>query len=50
LAVSALNTPEWKAELKIPVEMTAIAPVILGVPAGETPVVPRKQPEVVTWK
>src|ERR1017187_5600858 len=49
-AVSALNTPEWKAELKIPVEMTAIAPIILGVPAGETPAVPRKQPEVVTWK
>ncbi len=50
LAVSALNTPEWKAELKIPVEMTAIAPIIVGVPAGETPAVPRKQPEVVSWK
>ena len=49
-AVSALNTPEWKAELKIPVEMTAIAPIIVGVPAGETPPVPRKQPEIVTWK
>jgi len=50
LAVSALNTPEWKAELKIPAEMTAIAPIIVGVPAGETPVVSRKQPEVVAWK
>ena len=49
-AVSALNTPEWKAELKIPVEMTAIAPIIVGAPAGETPPVPRKQPEIVTWK
>jgi len=49
-AVSALNTLEWKAELKIPPEMTAIAPIIVGVPAGETPPVPRKQPEIVTWK
>lgn len=49
-AVSALNTPEWKAELKIPAEMTAIAPVIVGVPAGETPPVPRKPPEILTWK
>jgi nitroreductase len=49
-AVSALNTPEWKAELKIPAEMTAIAPIIVGAPAGETPAVPRKQPEIVAWK
>lgn len=39
-AVSALNTPEWKAELKIPAEMTAVAPMIVGVPAGVTPPVP----------
>ena len=50
LAVSALNTQEWKAALNIPAEMTAIAPVIVGVPAGETPPVPRKPPEVVAWK
>ena len=49
-AVSALNTPEWKAELKIPAEMTALAPIIVGVPAGETPPVPRKPPEIVIWK
>jgi nitroreductase len=49
-AASALNTPEWKAELKIPAEMTAIAPVIVGVPAGETPPVPRKSPEILIWK
>jgi nitroreductase len=49
-AVSALNTPEWKAELKIPFEMTAVAPIIVGVPAGETPPVPRKQPEILAWK
>ena len=48
-AVSTLNTPEWKAELKIPAGMIAIAPVILGVAASETPPVPRKPPEVLTW-
>jgi nitroreductase len=48
-AVSALNTPEWKAELKIPAEMTAIAPMIVGVPAGVTPPVPRKPPEIISW-
>lgn len=49
-AVSALNTPEWKAELKISAEMTAIAPIIVGVPACETPPVPRKPPEIIIWK
>jgi nitroreductase len=49
-AVSALNTPEWKAELEIPAEMTAIAPIIVGMPAGETPTVPRKPPEVIVWR
>jgi hypothetical protein len=48
-AVAALNTPEWKAELKIPAAMTAIAPMILGVPAGVTPPAPRKLPEILTW-
>jgi len=48
-AVSALNTPEWKAELKIPTEMTAIAPMIVGVPAGVTPQVPRKPPVILSW-
>jgi nitroreductase len=47
LAVAALNTPEWKAELKIPAGLVAYAPIIVGVPEGETPVVPRKAPEIV---
>jgi len=49
LAVSALNTPKWKTELGIAAEMTAIAPIIVGVPAAETPAVARKPPEVQTW-
>jgi nitroreductase len=48
-AASTLNTPEWKAELKIPARMTAIAPVILGVAAGVTPPVPRKPAEILAW-
>ncbi len=50
LAIGALNRPEWKAELDIPAEMTAIAPIIVGVPAGEVPLVPRKLPEIRSWK
>ncbi len=49
-AVSALNTSEWKANLKIPVGMTAIAPVIVGVPNGEVPSTSRKQAEILIWK
>jgi nitroreductase len=49
-AVRALNLPEWKAALSIPSEMTAVAPIIVGVPAGETPPTPRKQPEIIAWK
>lgn len=49
-AVEALNLPEWKAELKIPEEWTAIAPIILGVPAGATPPVPRKPPQIIAWR
>ena len=50
LSVTALNTPEWKKELNIPAEMTAFAPIIVGVPAAETPAVSRKEPEILTWK
>lgn len=49
-AVSALNTPEWKKELEIPEYMTAVAPIILGVPGSATPPVPRKPPEIIVWK
>jgi len=45
-----LNTPEWKEELGIAVDMTAFVPIIIGVPAGVTPAVTRKEPEILTWK
>ena len=50
LSVTALNTSQWKKELSIPSEMTVYAPIIVGVPAGVTPPVPRKQPEILIWK
>lgn len=50
LAVTALNTPEWKKELGISADMTAIAPIILGVPAGDTLPVSRKPSEILIWK
>jgi nitroreductase len=49
-AIGVLNLPEWKAELKIPAGTTVIAPIIVGVPAGETRVTQRKPPEVIAWK
>lgn len=49
-SVLALNSKEWKAELGIPAEMTAFAPIIVGVPDGIAPPVSRKEPEVIAWK
>jgi nitroreductase len=49
-AVPALNTAEIKAELGIPAECTAIAPIIVGVPSGETPRTARKDPDILAWK
>jgi nitroreductase len=49
-AVPALNTPEIKSELGIPAALTAIAPIIVGVPSGETPRTARKEPEILYWK
>jgi nitroreductase len=48
-AVPALNTPAVKQELGIPAEITAVAPIIVGVPSGPTPPVPRKAPEILRW-
>ena len=49
-SLAALNAPEVKAELGIPSELSAIAPVIVGVPAGETPPTTRKEAPVLAWK
>lgn len=49
LAIPALNTPEVRRELGIPEETDAVAAIIVGVPRGETPPVPRKPPEILRW-
>lgn len=49
-AVPALNTPEVKAELHVPPDVTAVAPMIVGRPRGSAPPVPRKDPEILCWK
>lgn len=49
-SVAALNTAAWKKEFGVPEEMTAVAPIIVGVPAGEAPSVPRKKPDILAWK
>jgi nitroreductase len=50
LAVSLLNTPEIKAELGVPKEYTAIAPIIIGYPHGKIPQLMRTQPEIIFWR
>ena len=50
LAVSCLNTPDVKRELGIPDEVLVVAPIIVGKPRGETPISPRKNIEIITWK
>ena len=48
-ALAALNMADVKAELKIPATMAAVAAIVVGKPAGDTPVVSRKEPEVLSW-
>lgn len=50
LAVTTLNTSQWKKEFGIPADMTAFVPIIIGVPANVTPPVPRKPPIILAWK
>jgi nitroreductase len=49
-AVAALNIHKVKAELGIPDEYSAIAPVVVGVPSGETSATSRKEPNILFWK
>ncbi|GBL46905.1 nitroreductase [Sulfuriferula multivorans] len=49
-SVAALNLPEVKAELGIPAEFNAVAPLIVGVLSGETAATSRKEPLILSWK
>jgi len=48
-AVPVLNAPDVKQELRIPADVTVIAPVIVGFPRGPVASVTRKPPEVLHW-
>lgn len=50
LALPALADPEVKAELGIPPEVTAYAPIIVGIAAGRVPAQPRREPQILAWK
>lgn len=50
LAASVLNLPDVKSELGIPPDASAVAPIIVGKPRGETPPSARKEPHVVAWR
>ena len=45
-----LNTPDVKQELQIPPDITAVAAVVVGVPAEPPAVRVRAVPEILAWK
>jgi hypothetical protein len=49
-ALAALNLPDVKSDLGLADDYVAIAPIIVGLPAGDTPATPRKEPRIVLWK
>jgi nitroreductase len=48
-AVGALNTPEIKGALGIPADVTAVAPIIVGVPRQAPGPDARRSPEILGW-
>ena len=48
-AVKVLNTPEVRAELGLHPATVAIAPIVVGEPAGEPAASPRHDPVVLAW-
>jgi nitroreductase len=48
-AVPVLNDAEIKAELSIPGDVSAVAPVIVGHPRGTSPAPSRRPPRLLRW-
>lgn len=48
-AVQTMNPVEIKDLLRIPVQLTVVAPIILGLPRGDPVPSPRKTPVVLNW-
>jgi nitroreductase len=49
-AVDGLNTAEMRLELAIPPNVTAVAPIVLGVAAAPAPPADRRSADVIAWK
>ena len=49
-ALAALGDREVKAELGIPSDVTAIAPIIVGAPASAPPATTRREPTILSWR
>ena len=49
-ASAALNTAEMRLELAIPPVFTAVAPIVVGVPASPARPLDRRVPDVIAWK
>jgi nitroreductase len=48
-AVSVLNTPEGKAQLGIPPDVAAVAPIIVGATRGNMPLAARQPVKILSW-
>jgi nitroreductase len=49
-ATAAINTAEGKSALGIPSDVTAVVPIIVGVPRGAAAPVSRHDPLIVAWQ
>lgn len=49
-AIETVNTNQWKERLGIPLTMTVVAPIIVGIPSGEPSPIYRKPPKIVAWR
>ena len=49
-ALPALNAPEIKAQLHIPTDVTAFAPIVVGIPAGNAAESTRTSPSILFGK
>ena len=49
-ALGALADSDVKAELGIPLDVTAIAPIIVGIPSVVVPATTRRDPTILSWK
>jgi nitroreductase len=50
IASPLLNSPEAKQEFGVPDDYSAVAPIIVGYPAGETSAKAKNPPQVLYWQ